>query len=214
MAGLRKPVDWEAIQNDYRAGIKSLRMMACEYGISHVSIKKRADKEGWSRDLVAKIKVATQARLNRAMVNSMVNSETRVSEKRLIQAAAETQKNIILEHRRVIGRISAIFMSLLAELEALTNNKHLFEELGEVMNNGDLDQDRRNQLYNRIIELPMRVASAKKLVDILKTLVGLEREAFGIDGKIGVDGPASSNISISFVSASGRNARLPITHAN
>ena len=28
MAGLRKPVDWEAIQNDYRAGIKSLRMMA------------------------------------------------------------------------------------------------------------------------------------------------------------------------------------------
>jgi hypothetical protein len=38
MAALRKPVDWEAIQNDYRVGIKSLRMMASEYGISHVAI--------------------------------------------------------------------------------------------------------------------------------------------------------------------------------
>ncbi|SFO42333.1 hypothetical protein [Nitrosospira briensis] len=214
MAGLRKSVDWEAIQNDYRAGIKSLRMMACEYGISHVSIKKRADKEGWSRDLVAKIKIATQAKLNRAMVNSMVNSGRQVSDKTLIEVAAETQKNIILEHRRVIGRISAIFMSLLAELETLTNHKHLLEELGEVMNKGDLDQDRLNQLYNQVIELPMRVAAAKKLVDILKTLVSLEREAFGIDGRIEVDASVNSSISISFVSASGRNLPAPITHAS
>ena len=174
MAGLRKAVDWEAIQNDYRAGIKSLRMMASEYGISHVAIKKRADKEGWGRDLVTKIKVAKQARLNRAMVNSMVNTEKQVAEKTLIEVAAETQTNIILEHRRVIGRIRAILMPLLAELEVLTHHKHLFEELGEVMDTKDLDQDRRNELYNRIIELPMRIASAKKLVDVLKTLIGLE----------------------------------------
>jgi hypothetical protein len=40
-------------------------------------------------------------------------------------------------------------------------------------------------------------------VEILKILVGLEREEFGIDGKIGVDDSANSSISISFVSASG-----------
>lgn len=200
MVGLRKPVDWEAIQNDYRAGIKSLRMMASEHGISHVSIKKRADKEGWSRDLVAKIKVATQARLNRAMVNSMVNTEKQVSDRTLIEVAADTQTSIILEHRRVIGRIRANFMSLLAELETLTRHRPLFEELGELMK-GDLGQDRPNELYNRIIELPMRVAAMKKLADILKTLIGLEREAFGIDPKTGVDGPTNSSISISFVSA-------------
>jgi hypothetical protein len=215
MAGLRKPVDWEAVQNDYRAGIKSLRMMSSEYGISHVSIKKRADREGWSRDLVARIKVATQAGLQRAMVNSMVNTERQVSDKTLIEVAAATQTSIILEHRRVMGRIRVIFMSLLAELEALTSHKRLFEELGEVMNSPDLDQDRRNQLYNRIIELPMRIVSMKKLVEILKMLVGLEREAFGIDGRTGVDDPANSRISISFVSASGRRA-LPadLLHTN
>ncbi|SFO21713.1 hypothetical protein SAMN05216386_2972 [Nitrosospira briensis] len=216
MAGLKKPVDWEAIQNDYRAGIKSLRIMASEYGISHVSIKKRADKEGWSKDLVAKIKVATQARLNRAMVNSMVNTERQISEKTLVEVAAETQKNVILNHRRVISRIRAIFLSLLAELETLTNHKHLLEELGEVMNKGDLDQDRLNQLYNQVIELPMRVAAAKKLVDILKTLVSLEREAFGIEGKTDeVDPPVNSNITISFVSASGgRTLPSDLLHMN
>jgi hypothetical protein len=214
MAGLRKPVDWEAIQNDYRVGIKSLRMMACEYGISHVAIKKRADREGWSRDLVAKIKVSTQTRLNLAMVNSMVNSKKQVSDKTLIEVAAETQTSIILEHRRVIGRIRVIFMSLLAELETLTSHKRLFEELSEVMK-GDLGQDRRNELYNRIIELPMRIAAAKKLTDILKTLIGLEREAFGIDGRTGVDDPANSSISISFVPASGgRTLPADLLHTN
>jgi hypothetical protein len=214
MAGLRNPVDWESIQNDYRAGIKSLRMMASEYGISHVSIKKRADREGWSRDLVAKIKMAAQAKLNRDLANSKVNSEKQVSEKTLVEVAAETQKNIILEHRRVIGRTRVVFISLLAELEDLTYHKQLFEELGEVMNNGDLDQARRHELYNAVIDLPTRVASAKKLVEILKTLVGLEREAFGIDGKTEVDEPAKSSITVRFVSASGRNTPSPITHVN
>jgi hypothetical protein len=65
-----------------------------------------------------------------------------------------------------------------------TSQKHLFEELGEVVNKGDLgQQDRRNQPYNWVIDLPMRIAAAKKLVEILKTLIGLEREAFGIDGR-------------------------------
>jgi hypothetical protein len=215
MAGLRKAVDWESIHNDYRAGIKSLRMMSSEYGISHVSIKKRADKEGWSKDLAAKIKVATQALLDQAMVNSMVNSEREVSENTLIEVAAETQANVILQHRWTIGGIRAIVRSLMAELEDQTNHKQLFEELGEVMNKGDLGRDQLNQLYNRVIEIPMRIASAKKLADILKTLIALEREAFGIDGKTRVDDTANSNITISFVSASGGRA-LPadLLHTN
>jgi len=83
------------------------------------------------------------------------------------------------------------------------------------MNKGDLSQDRRNELYNRIIELPRRIASMKKLVEILKTLIDMEREAFGIDGRIGVDGPANSNITISFVSASGgRTLPADLLHTN
>jgi hypothetical protein len=61
----------------------------------------------------------------------------------------------------------------------------------------------------------MRIAAAKKLVEILKTMIGLEREAFGMDARTGMDDPANSNITISFVSASrGKALPAPITHAN
>ena len=43
--------DWERIELDYRAGIKTLRQIADEHGISHVAVAKRAKRDGWTRDL-------------------------------------------------------------------------------------------------------------------------------------------------------------------
>jgi hypothetical protein len=45
-------------------------------------------------------------------------------------------------------------------METPTNHNLLFEGLGEVMSKRDLCQDRRNELYNAVIELPRRIASA------------------------------------------------------
>mgnify|MGYP001581759619 CR=1 FL=1 len=42
---------WERIELDYRAGIKSLRQIAAEQGISEGAIRKRAKRDDWSRDL-------------------------------------------------------------------------------------------------------------------------------------------------------------------
>jgi hypothetical protein len=47
-------VDWEAIERDYRIGIKSLRQLGVEACCSHVAIQKRAAKEGWKRDIMAR----------------------------------------------------------------------------------------------------------------------------------------------------------------
>lgn len=41
--------DWERIELDFRAGIKSLREMAKGSGVSHVTISKRAQRLGWLR---------------------------------------------------------------------------------------------------------------------------------------------------------------------
>lgn len=51
----KRQIDWEKIELDYRAGIKTLRQIADEHGISHVAINKRAKRDGWVRDLSAKI---------------------------------------------------------------------------------------------------------------------------------------------------------------
>ena len=50
-----KPTDWERIELDYRAGIKTLRQIGEEHGITHGAINKRAKRDGWERDLSQKI---------------------------------------------------------------------------------------------------------------------------------------------------------------
>ena len=48
--------DWERIEADYRAGLLSVREIAASQGITHGAINKRAKRDGWERDLSAKIK--------------------------------------------------------------------------------------------------------------------------------------------------------------
>lgn len=52
----KKMINWERVELDYRSGIKTLREIADEQGITHGAINKRAKRDGWVRDLTAKIK--------------------------------------------------------------------------------------------------------------------------------------------------------------
>lgn len=54
--------DWERIEADYRAGLLSVREIAASNGVSHVAIGKRAKRDGWERDLQAKIKAKADDR--------------------------------------------------------------------------------------------------------------------------------------------------------
>jgi hypothetical protein len=62
-----------------------------------------------------------------------------------------------------------------------TDNLALFQELGEILRSeDDKGSDKRNDLYQKVISGAGRVDSMKKLADTLKTLIGLEREAYGM----------------------------------
>ena len=50
---MSKP-DWEAIESAYRAGSLSVRAIGEKHGVNHATILKRANKEGWQRDLTEK----------------------------------------------------------------------------------------------------------------------------------------------------------------
>jgi hypothetical protein len=72
-------------------------------------------------------------------------------------------------------------MSLLGELETQTANLELFEQLGDILRSDDeRGQDRRNDIYQKVISSAGRIDGMKKLSDTLKTLIGLEREAYGL----------------------------------
>lgn len=177
----RKIIDWEAVAIHYRAGIRSLKDIGAEFGVSDAGILKRAKRDEWPRNLTAKIKAKADAKVSASVVSEEVSARTKIAEAQVIEAEAEVQARIRLAHRRDIGRSRKLALDLLAELEVETDNLGLFMELGELLRSEDKNgQDRRNDLYHKVISSAGRVDSMKKLADTLKTLVGLEREAYNI----------------------------------
>lgn len=179
----RPSVDWERIELDYRAGIKSLREIAEGSGTSHVNIAKRAKKLGWVRDLTAKIQAKADALVNATLVNTPVNKASPAAERETVEAAAQNQASIRLAHRSDILRARGVTMALLAELEQQTGGDTvaLLQELGDLMRKpDDKGQDRLNDLYQKIISLPGRAKTMKDLGESLRVLVAMERQAYGI----------------------------------
>ena len=188
METTHKPApDWEKIEADYRAGILSLREIAEAHpGTNHVAIARKAKREGWSRDLAAKIRAKADALVTERTVTADVTAERRVSERDIIDANAQAIVSVRLSHRRDIQRSRSITMRLLEELELQSGreNAELLEQLGELMRReDDRGQDKLNDLYQKIISLPGRAKTMKDLGESLRVLVTLERQAFGLDDK-------------------------------
>ena len=192
-------VDWEAIEGDFRAGVLSLREIAALHpGTNHVAITRRAKKEGWTRDLNAKIKARADELVTRAAVTPDVTEQRKATERQVIEANAERIAQVRGEHRGDIQRLRTLALGLLAELEGQSADPAMLETLGEMLRKPDeAGIDRLNSLYQKIISTPSRIDSAKKLAETLKAAISLEREAYGLDDKM----PTASSpgeISITF----------------
>lgn len=182
----KKAPDWEKIELDYRAGVKTLREIAGDHGISHGAINKRAKRDGWSRDLSSKIAAKVDELVSKSAVSSEVSKETKVSEREIVDANAQAIVSVRLSHRKDIQRSRRITMGLLEELEQQTgaDNVALLEQMGELMRSeDDKGQDKLNDLYQKIISLPGRAKTMKDLGESLRVMVTLERQAFGLDDK-------------------------------
>ncbi|EGQ5301961.1 TPA: hypothetical protein N5O45_001255 [Enterobacter kobei] len=180
---MAKP-DWEAIESAYRAGVLSVRELAGKYGISHQAISKRAKKDGWERDLKAKVQAKADALVAKREVARQVATESTISERQLIEATAEVIATVRMEHRGDIRRARELTNTLFDELAGECGDVAALEQLGELMRReDDKGMDKLNDLYHKIISLPSRVKSMKDLSDSLKTLIGLEREAYSIENK-------------------------------
>lgn len=180
--------DWEAIESAYRAGLLSVREIGSQQGVTHTAINKRAKKEGWERDLKAKIKAKAEALVSKREVSKQVSTEKMVSERQLIEANAEVIATVRMEHRGDIRRARNIANSLFDELEAECADVGALQQLGDLMfEPDDKGYDKLNEIYHKVISMPGRVKSMKDLSDTLKTLIGLERQAYDIDGPAGDD---------------------------
>lgn len=186
--------DWKQIEVDYRAGVKTLRQIAEEHGITHGAVTKRAKRDEWTRDLGAKIQAKADALVSKAAVSSEVAKAKSVTEKAVIDANATVQYRIRIEHRADIARSRQLFQSLMGELETIGISsdqiERLFDEVHKDPGTDGTAAERANytrlvKALNDVLSIPGRVDSGKKIVEMLEKLVRMEREAFGIVGSDG-----------------------------
>ena len=199
MAGVKKPIDWEGVEKEFRAGIRSLADIGNEFSVSAPGILKKAKVKGWERDLSAKIRAKAEAKVNAAQVNGLVNAEASINEKQIVETNAEMMASVIRSHHKSLGRLGGIVQLLFDRLEAELSGTELFAQLSELMQSPDgSGQDKLNDLYRKVISLPSQTDTAKKLAETLKTQIELERKVFKIEETPAIT-PGQSCISVEFV---------------
>ena len=181
-------IDWELIERDYRAGIKSVRQIGKEYDVSRTAITKRAYKNGWPRDLKEKIRAATDAKLAKEGASQGATQVAKATENEIVQANADIQVQIVREHRVDIQRARKLAQALLGALERVVADRDLLEGLAELITQDD-KSPKRYDTFMRAIGIPENAATLESLVRSLKHLVGMEREAFGIEDRSGDEWP-------------------------
>lgn len=178
--------DWERIELDYRAGVKSNREIGAEHGVTEGAIRKRAKAQEWVKDLAGKIQAKAEELVRRDAVRAEVRANQAASEKSVVEANAQAIADVRLAHRKDISRARALTNTLLDELAKQTDPRtlELLEQLGELLRSeDDSGQDRRNDLYAKVISLSERSKTMKTLVESMQKLVDMERTAFGMDVK-------------------------------
>jgi len=167
LANPRRP-DWEAIEREYRAGQLSIRQIARQRGTRESTLRKRAQKQGWSRDLADVVRQRVHGDLVRSA------HPAHLSDDAIIDYAATRGVEVVRQHRDHLGRMQRIATMLLEIL--LSGNKPDVAFLG-------------------LKETPADALA--KIAQATARWMPLERQAFGLDKRGDDDDapkPATSGI--------------------
>lgn len=201
-AGGLDPVDWHAIHPHYIAGIRSLTDLSRTFGVSRAGIIKHATKHAWQRNLKPSILQRSDALLARVaseqarvtqQANALVTDEVTFSpsqtEKAVIEANAAELTAVRLWHRQDVARLRTIVRVLMDELGSITEQPELAGMIYMALSDPDVPAlAALEQMAAVVRDLPTRTKVAKDLADTLHKVIGMEREAFGLDTTGGTDG--------------------------
>lgn len=179
-----KFIDWEAIEKHYRAGLKSLRTIGDEYGITEAAIRKRAKRDLWTRSLEEKIQLRAQEKVRKALVRKPGTQLTRESETRTIEDYSTVVSAVDLRQREDVQMAMDTARGMLVELASLSRPgfASMLEEIAEEFDeSGPMFKDKANELYRYIISLPGRIKMAKELAATHGVYVPLQRKIYKLD---------------------------------
>lgn len=185
----KQPIDWIAIEKHYRAGIRSLRSIADEYGITEAAIRKRAKRDAWTRNLEERIQLKAQEKVRKALVRTPGTQLTRETETRTIEDYSTVVSSVDLRQRDDVELAMNSTRGLLMELVQLSRPdfKEMLEEIADAFDesgpgpNGGWKTDKANELYRYIISLAGRVKIAKDIAASHGTYIPMQRKMFRLD---------------------------------
>lgn len=150
-----KKLDWESIEKDYRAGVKSLASIARIHDCSDTAIRKRAKKYGWQRDLSREVRKATRSKLVRVDgSDANPNPNLDRTDAEIVESASSEVAQVVVGHRTQITEWKGIASNLAGALADIEVNGSNHNEFARSLNSG---------------------------VDALGKLIKLERQAYCMD---------------------------------
>lgn len=190
----RKPVDWEAIEREYRAGQLSVSEIGRQHGVSHTAINKRAKRYSWTRNLAERVRQEVSTQLVSDEVSAKTDRET-------IKVVAARVVQVVREHRDDIATARRIVRSFFGELEV---ESAAIEDIEAAIIDETADDKtgHRRAAMLRAVSLPTRAGVVKDLAMALKSLIPMEREAFGLDNAEDGTAKVVNNTSVSLATVS------------
>lgn len=175
-----KYVDWEGVERDYRIGQMAVLGMAAKHGIAPQSITRRARKSGWKRDLTATVQAATNSKIIHEAAKKFNEGLEESARKDFneVDLASNVNATLIMRHQKRADSISNALDSMISELVDASANPVSIDVLIEAVAQQDplaSDGIRRAQTLGN------RMSIAKTASETLAKLVGIERQAFGLD---------------------------------
>lgn len=163
MAEPRARVDWDALKPHYCAGVRPLRDIAEEFGCSDAAIVKHAKKEGWTRNLAAKIQDQADRKVAAALVaqERADSPAAKLTEAIRVEVESEVQARIRTSHQKTLTKLREQAERMLTELTT----------------DGD--------------DLKTSINNLKALTETVSKIVPLELQAYGVDKWQESDDPTS-----------------------
>ena len=164
-------VDWERIENEYRAGQLPISQIAEAGGVTRQAIQNRAKRYKWTRNLAEAVRQTVEAKL----LSDVADTVAPRNAQEIVEKAAARGVSVVLAHRTYLQQTFGIFKKLSEQLELVLSGKrrgiHCF------VSNGD------------------GVATVTRaMVDALAKLIPLERQAFNLDEKKKEEAPVLKTV--------------------
>ncbi|SEC00236.1 hypothetical protein SAMN05216205_1205 [Pseudomonas mohnii] len=131
-----KQPDWEAIERAYRAGSLSLRGIAEKYDTNEATIRSRAKKNGWQRDLTDQVRTATKEKLSRNPSRTDVTQREVRDDAQIVDEASDEAASVVLAHRADLGQWREISNKLRAALSDIEIDEDNLGDFSRALNAG------------------------------------------------------------------------------